>query len=214
MLSRTYPSECSIYDCDDLVVTNIRGMISDPIVLKRFYIPVGGDFSEYVPNDPATFSNEEIRFWPYNIKVGGTVCSGTNSVQLVDYHHMIFDPSWDLTTSGIDFWVESFYFSDYEIWTSFLSVDLSPLVPYPGCITPYMEMLKAAADLVPIIRAQNMSSIYAETEVSDKSTSFKKIAARSIDPWGDIAKGLDQELHELLERHCWKKILHTGIRLE
>ena len=213
MLTRTYPSECSIYGCDDLIISAIRDKIGDRVELKRYYIGIGGDFSEYVSTDPYTFVNEDVKFWPYNIKVGGTVCSGTDNPQIIDYHYMVFD-GYALTSSGIDFWVESFILSDYEIWTAYLSVDLSPYVNSNDCITEEMEILKASIDLIPSIRSLKFDDLYSSKEVTDKNTSYRKSISNTVDPYGDLIKKLQKDLDYLIESNCTKKILRTGYRIE
>ena len=213
MLTRTYPSECSIYNCDDMVVSEIRGLLGDPIVLKRFYTPVGGDFSEYVPDDAHTFVDMVDKFWPYSLKVGSTTCSGIDTTQIINYHYLVFDDAYDLTVSGVDFWVETFRFSDYEIWTTYLSVDLSPLVFYPECITPYMEMLKAAIDLARVLRGTYMEDLYLSKKIEDKNTSYQKTPTPA-DPWRDLMNKLQDELDELINRNCRKRLYRQGIRQE
>jgi hypothetical protein len=213
MITRTYPSECSLYNCDDMVISEIRGLLGDPVVLKRFYVSAGGDFSEYVPNDPYTFTSTEDKFWPYSLKVGNTTCSGVDCAQLINYHYLSFDESYNLVTSGIDFWLETFKFSDYDIWTAYLSVDLSPLVLYPECITPYMEMLKVAIDMSRILRGTYMDDMYVSREVTDKNTSYKRVPS-SADPWKDLMNKLQAELDDLIERNCRKRIYRGGIRQE
>lgn len=214
MLNRTYPSECSIYDCDDLVIGAIRDRIGDRSKLKRYYVAVGGDFSEFVPADNNTFENEDSKFWPYHIKVGGTVCSGIYDPQIVDYHYMVFDDSTDLTTSGIDFWVESFRFSDYEIWTAYLSVDLSSYVNNSDCITEEMEIIKASIDLLASIRSDFFDDLYTSKEVTDKNTSYRKTVSNTSDPYGDLIKKLQKDLDYLIELNCTKKLYQNGIRIE
>ena len=125
----------------------------------------------------------------------------------------MFDDAYDLTTSGIDFWTETFKFSDYEIWTTYLSVDLSPLVWYPECITPYMEMLKAAIDLARILRGTYMEDMYVSREVTDKNTSYRR-SPTPADPWRDLMLKLQAELDDLIERNCRKHLYRRGIRLE
>jgi hypothetical protein len=216
MLNRTYPSECSIYGCDDLIISAIRDKIGDRSELKRYYVAVGGDFDEYVPADAdtSTFSNEDIKFWPYSIKVGGAVCSGVYNPQVVDYHYLVFEDSYNLTASGIDFWVESFKLSDYEIWTAYLSVDLSSYVNDSACITDEMEILKAAIDLIPSIRVANMGDLYTTKEVVDKNTSYRKTVSNTADPYGDLLKRLQKDLDYLIELNCTKKLYQDGIRIE
>jgi hypothetical protein len=214
MLNRTYPSECSLYGCDDLVISAIRDKIGDRTELKRYYVTVGGDFSEFVPADPSTFSNEDVKFWPYHVKVGSTVCSGIYDPHVINYHYMVFDESYNLTTSGIDFWVESFKLSDYEIWTAYLSVDLSSYVVNTACVTEEMEILKAAIDLIPSIRVGNMDDLYTSKEVTDKNTSYRKTVSNTSDPYGDLLKRLQKDLDYLIELNCTKKLTSTGIRIE
>jgi hypothetical protein len=214
MLNRTYPSECSIYGCDDLIISAVRDKIGDKAELKRYYVGVGGDFTEYVPADPATFFSEEARFWPYHIKVGSTVCSGIYNPHVVNYHYMVFEDSTNLSASGIDFWVESFKLSDYEIWTAYLSVDLSTYVNNPDCVTPEMEILKAAIDLIPSIRVSNIDSLYTSKEVTDKNTSYRRTVSNTSDPYGELLRSLQKELDYLIELNCTKKLASTGIRIE
>jgi hypothetical protein len=214
MLTRTYPSECTVYNCDYLIVSAIRDRIGDRATLKRYYIPVSGDFSQYVPYDTGTFYDEDTRFWPYHIKVGDTVCSGTQDPQTMDYHYMTFtDPSRNLTASGIDFWVESFKLSDYEVWTAYLSVDLTGLVTNPDCISEDMNILKAAIDLVPVLRTYLINSLYIVRDVTDRDTKFKQQLMTGTDPFKDLVNGLQKELDKMIDK-CNKTPLNEGWRLE
>jgi hypothetical protein len=214
MLTRTYPSECTVYNCDYLIVSAIRDRIGDKPNLKRYYIPVSGDFSKYVPYDTSTFYDGDTRFWPYHIQVGATVCSGVTSPQTMDYHYMNFtDPSYNLTASGIDFWVESFRLSDYEIWTAYLSVDLTGLVKNPDCITEDMNILKAAIDLVPALRTNLINSLYIIRDVTDRDTRFRQQLMAGADPFKDLVSGMQKELDKIIDI-CNKTPINDGWRLE
>jgi len=214
MVSRTYPSECSTYNCDYMIVSAIRGRIGDTGVLKRYYIPTTGDFSRYVPYDTASFYDEETRFWPYYIKVGDTVCSGTADPQVIDYHYLVFqEENRDLTASGIDFWVESFRISDYEIWTTYLSVDLTGLVINEDCISEEMITLKAAIDLIPVMRTYLINTTYTVREVTDRDTRYRMQLLSGSDPYRDLLNNLQKELDKMIEQ-CNKTPINEGWRLE
>jgi hypothetical protein len=214
MISRTYPSECTIYNCDDLIISAIRDRLGDRIELKRIHIPNTGDFSEYVDSDNSTFYISDPKVWPYHIKVGTTTCSGLDNPQIINYHYLSF-PDYNLTASGVDFWVETFRLSDYEIWLSYLSVDLSPLVTNPDCITPEMEILKAAIDLIPSIRGKKFDDgEYSSKEIADKNTSYRQSLSGGVDPYRDLLNTLQRELDLLLEKNCLRKLYRGGYRIE
>jgi hypothetical protein len=214
MLTRTYPSECTVYNCDYLIVSAVRDRIGDKPSLKRYYIPTTGDFTTYVPYDTSTFYDEETRFWPYHISVGNTVCSGVSNPQIMDYHYMSFtDPQYNLTASGIDFWVESFKLSDYEIWTAYLSVDLTGLVRNPDCISEDMNILKAAIDLIPVLRVNLINGLYIVRDVTDRDSRFKQQLMTGVDPFKEMLGALQRELDRMIEK-CNKTPINAGWRNE
>jgi hypothetical protein len=214
MITRTYPSECTIYNCDSLITTAIRDRLGDRTVLKRFRLSPTDNFSDYIDGDTSTFYIENPKVWPYNLKVGNTVCSGIDCAQVIDYHYIALD-GYDLTASGMDFWLETFKLSDYEIWTAFLSVDLSPIVRTPNCITLEMEIIKAAIDLLPSIRDKMFEDgEYMSREVTDKNQSYRQSLAGGVDPYKDLLTTLQSELTRLIERNCYKRLYRGGYRLE
>ena len=214
MVTRTYPSECTIYNCDNDITTAVRDRLGDRISIKRFYLSSSDDLSLYINGDKSTFYLENPKMWPYSLSVGGVMCSGVECAQVIDYHYVSL-PEYDLTASGMDFWLETFKLSDYEIWTAYLSIDLTPIVKNPECITPEMEILKTAIDLLPSIRDKLFDDgDYMSREVQDKNQSYRQSLAGGVDPYKDLLNTLNYELTRLIERNCYRRLYHGGYRLE
>jgi len=214
MITRTYPTEYSLYGADVDIIQAIRDKIGDRLELRRYYLPSGNEnLARYVQTDNLTFYDSTTKFWPYHIKVGSLTCSGITNPQVLGYHYLVFqDPVGNVTTSGIDFWVDTFKLSDYEIWTAYLSVDLSPLVKDPDCITEDMEIIKAAIDLVPSMRTK-IDDLYTSKEVVDNDTRYRQDRATSIDPFKDLLDGLQDQLDKLIKENCYR-LLQDGYRVE
>jgi len=215
MITRTYPSETSLFDGDELIIRLIREKIGDKPKLTRFVVAPGSPTMEkYVMPDNLTFYNEVDRFWPYHLSVSGTTYSGIQNPQVLNYHYLSFDsPVSSLAAVPLDFWVENFFVSDYEIWTAFLSVDLTALVRKPECVTEEMEILKAAIDLLPVVRMNEQDRLYAVREVTDGDQRYKTSMGGSRDPYKDRVKDLQDELDRLIYE-CNHRPYFGGVRIE
>lgn len=214
MIYRTYPTEYSTFSGDETIISTIRDKIGDRVKLRRYYLPVGNSsVSDYVQDDNVTFYDDTVRYWPYHLTFSGTTYSGTTNPQVLDYKYMLFSsPISDLTAAAMDFWVETFYLSDFEIWTAYLNVDLTPFVDDPDCITEEMEMIKAAIDLVPSLRSAKMVDFYQEKSVVDDDVSYKQagLGGSRADPWKDVLKKLQDELDTLISE-CNNNLYNDGI---
>ena len=214
MLTRTYPSEIDVLDADELIVKQIREKMGDQPKLVRYIVKPGSDAAaKYIMDDNLTFYNDKDRFWPYNVTVSGTTYSGIDNPQILNYHYLTFsDPVQDLTQVPLDLWVETFFISDYEIWTTYLSIDLTPLVRNPACITENMNAIKAAIELIPVLRELEIEWLYATREVTDGDQKYRSTFG-TIDPYKDRLRDLQAELQRLIDM-CNKKPYFGGIRLE
>lgn len=213
MLTRTYPAEYDTFSGDEVIINAIRDKIGDRLELKRYVLAVGSqEITDYIMSDGLTFYDADTRFWPYHLTFSGTTYSGTTNPQVLNYHYMLFDSPVDLTAYASDFWVESFYLSDFEIWTAFLAVDLTPLVPDVSCITEDMNIVKAALDLVPSLRAAKAKYFYGGMEIQDNDTTFRQSELRS-DPFKDLVDKLQKELDDLIAE-CKTRLYQGGYRIE
>jgi len=213
MLTRTYPAEYDTFSGDEVIINAIRDKIGDRLELKRYVLAVGSqEVTDYVMSDGTTFYDADARFWPYHLTYSGTTYSGTTNPQVLNYHYMLFENPVDLTAYASDFWVESFYLSDFEIWTAFLAVDLTPLVPDVTCITEDMNIVKAALDLVPSLRASKAKYFYGGLEIQDNDTTFRQSELRS-DPFKDLVDKLQKELDDLINE-CKTRLYQGGYRIE
>lgn len=215
-LSRTYPAEwTTIDDADEAIIYSIREKIGDRPELKRYYLTSSNtdNMNRYIMDDGITFNDNGYRFWPYHLSIGGnTVASG---VDVLHYKYMYFGDYGDanLKDNNLDFWVEVFYLSDFEIWTAYLNVDLTPLVRREECITEDMEMLKAALDLVPALRVSKRDEFYSNKRVRDNDTEYERRLTTGVDPHKDLVKGLQSELDRLIDE-CNKRLYWDGYRIE
>jgi len=213
-ITRTYPPEWeSIEGADEAIIYSIRERIGDRPELNRYYLTAGSDnIAKYIMPDNVTFNDNGYRFWPYHLSVDDTtVASG---VSILSYKYMNFDGlEGNLTESNLDFWVEVFYLSDFEIWTAYLNVDLTPYVRRPECITETMEILKASVDLLPALRASKKDYFYANKRVRDNDTEYERSMMAGVDPLKDLVASLQKELDALIEK-CNKKLYMDGYRLE
>jgi hypothetical protein len=212
MIARTYPTEYSTFDGDYTIISTIRDKIGDRVKLRRYYLPVGNDnVDTYIQEDNLTFYDDNVRYWPYHLTFSGTTFSGTSNPQILDYQYMLFtDPVTDLSAAAMDFWVETFYLSDFEIWTAYLNVDLLPFFDNDDCITEEMEMLKAAIDLVPSLRAAHLD-LYRGKKVRDDDVEYTQndLGGSRADPWKDLLKKLQDELNELIAQ-CNTSLYNDG----
>jgi hypothetical protein len=212
MIARTYPTEYSTFDGDYTIISTIRDKIGDRVKLRRYYLPVGNDnVDTYIQEDNLTFYDDNVRYWPYHLTFSGTTFSGTSNPQILDYQYMLFtDPVTDLSAAAMDFWVETFYLSDFEIWTAYLNVDLLPFFDNDDCITEEMEMLKAAIDLVPSLRAARLD-LYRGKKVRDDDVEYTQndLGGSRADPWKDLLKKLQDELNELIAQ-CNTSLYNDG----
>jgi hypothetical protein len=213
-ITRTYPPEWeSIDSVDESIIYSIRERIGDRPELNRYYLTAGSDnIAKYIMPDNVTFNDNGYRFWPYHLSIDDTtVASG---VSILNYKYMNFDGvEENLTESNLDFWVEVFYLSDFEIWTAYLNVDLTPYVRKPECITETMEILKASVDLLPALRASKKDYFYANKRVRDNDTEYERSMMAGADPLKDLVASLQKELDALIEK-CNKKLYMDGYRLE
>lgn len=210
MISRTYPAEYSTFDGDAVIITQIRDKIGDRVSMKRYILP--DTETSYVMGDGLTFYDEDTRYWPYHIVHNSTTYSGVDNPQVLNYQYMVFDSPVDLSTNASDFWVESFYLSDFEIWTAYLSVDLTPLVLDSDCITDDMNILQAAIDLIDPLRTIKARFFYGGLEVRDNDTTYRKYEMRQ-DPYKDLVNRLQKQLQALIDE-CNTRLYHGGFRLE
>lgn len=212
--TRTYPAEWQTIGADESIIYSIRERIGDRPELRRYYLtPNSDNINRYVIDDKKTFNDNGNRFWPYHLSIdSATVASG---VDILSYKYMLFsevaDP--DLTDNQLDFWVEVFYLSDFEIWTAFLNVDLTPYVKRASCITEYMEILKASLDLIPALRVSKREYFYANKRVRDNDTEYERQMMSGVDPHKDLAAGLQAELNALYDA-CNKNVYVDGYRIE
>lgn len=217
-ITRTYPAEWeSIEGVDETIIYSIRERIGDRPELNRYYLLANSEnMSRYIMEDKLTFNDNGYRFWPYHLSIDGqTVSSG---VDVMRYKYMDFQrvpEETDLTDNTLDFWVETFYLSDFEIWTAFLSVDLTPFVKVASCITEYMEILKASVDLVPALRTskQVRDQYYTSKRVRDSDTEYEQRISTSADPYKDLLGQLQKELDTLIDK-CNKTPYMDGYRIE
>jgi hypothetical protein len=214
MINQTYPAEYTIYDADEDIINAIRDRIGDRLEFTRYYLPAAGSaIGNYVQDDDLTFYDSRKKFWPYHLKLGTLTCSGVTNPQVLGYKYLIFQsPIESLTASGIDFWVHTFKLSDYEIWSAYLSVDLTPLLKDPDCLSEEMEILKAAIDLI-VAHRTDIEDLYTSKEVVDNDTRYRRDKATGVDPLKDLVDGLQQELDRLIDE-CNKRLLQDGYRLE
>ena len=215
-LSRTYPAEwTTISEADEAIIYSIRERIGDRPELNRYYLLATNteNMNRYVMEDGVTFNDNGYRFWPYHLSIDGTtVASG---VDVLRYKYMHFGDCGDpnLKDNNLDFWVEIFFLSDFEIWTAYMNVDLTPLVRNEDCITEEMNMLKAAIDLIPALRASQREYLYAGKRVRDNDTEYEKKLMSGVDPHKDLLTALQKELDTLIDR-CNKTLYWDGYRIE
>lgn len=215
-LSRTYPAEwTTITSADEAIIYSIRERIGDRPELNRYYLPASNsdNMNRYIMEDGITFNDNGYRFWPYHLSIDGTTV--TSGVDILRYKYMYFEDYGDpnLKDNDLDFWVEFFYVSDFEIWTAYLNVDLTPLVRREECITEEMNILKAAIDLVPALRASKREEFYANKRVRDNDTEYERRLTSGVDPHKDLVDGLQAELDKLID-NCNKKLYWDGYRVE
>lgn len=213
MLTRTYPAEYDTFSGDEVIINAIRDKIGDRLELKRYILSSGSEtVTDFVMSDSQTFYDSDTRFWPYHLTYSGITYSGVTNPQVLNYHYMQFSNPVDLTTNTSDFWVETFYLSDFEIWTAYLSVDLTPLVTSVSCITEDMNIIKAAIDLVPSLRSAKARYFYGGMEVRDNDTTFRQSELK-YDPFKDLIDKLQKELDDLLYE-CNNRLYQGGYRIE
>lgn len=214
-ISRTYPAEwTTIAGADETIIYSIRERLGDQPELHRYYLPAGSEnMSRYIMGDNVTFNDNGYRFWPYHITIDSTPV--TSGIDIVSYKYMsLADASdGDITDNNLDFWLEVFYLSDFQIWTAYLNVDLTPLLRKEDCLTEEMTILKAAIDLIYPLRASQRESFYAGRRVRDNDTEFEKKMVSGVDPHKDLVEGLQAELDKLID-NCNKKIYVGGYRVE
>jgi hypothetical protein len=214
-ITRTFPAEwTTIAGADEAIIYSIRERIGDRPELNRYYLTANSDnMPKYIMEDNVTFNDNGYRFWPYHLSISGsTVASGVNVLR---YKYMDLAEASDgnVKDDNLDFWVEVFYLSDFEIWTAYLNVDLTPHVRKPECITETMEILKAAIDLLPALRASKKDYFYANKRVRDNDTEFEKSMMSGVDPHKDLLMALQKELDGLIDR-CNKTPYMDGYRIE
>jgi hypothetical protein len=214
-LIRTYPAEWSTIGADETIVSSIRDRIGDRPELRRYYILANSDnMNRYVMDDKVTFTDSNVRLWPYHLSINqATVTSG---IDVLNYKYInLGDSDNDLTADLLDFWVETFYLSDFEVWSAYLNVDLTSYVNNPECIVEEMEILKAAIDLVPALRTSRyvQDVVYSDRRVKDNDTEYQSKLASGVDPYKDLISKLQGELDKLLDR-CNKTPYVGGYRVE
>lgn len=214
-LTRTYPAEWYTIGADEAIVSSIRDRIGDRPELRRYYILASSDnMRRYIMDDKVTFTDNQVRLWPYHLSINqATVTSG---IDVLSYKYInLSEVDQDLTSDLLDFWVETFYLSDFEIWSAYLNADLTSYVNNPECITEEMEILKAAIDLVPALRTSKyvQDMVYSDRRVKDNDTEYQSKLASGVDPYKDLIGKLQGELDRLLDR-CNKTPYAGGYRVE
>lgn len=213
MISRTYPAEYSLFSGDEVIISSIRDRIGDRPAMRRYYLTIGSqEQTQYVVYDNHTFYDEETRFWPYHLLFNSTTYSGLDNPQVINYQYMQFEDSIDLSSATSDFWVETFYLSDFEIWTAYLSVDLTPLLRNTNCVTDEMNILKAAIDLVPALRTSKARYFYSSIKSRDNDTDFEQ-GRLQVDPYKDLVTKMRKELDTLIYE-CNHRLYQGGYRIE
>jgi hypothetical protein len=211
---RTFPAEWTTIGGSELIINSIRERIGDKPELQRYFLPANCEnMSKYIMDDNITFYDNRYKFWPYHLSISGaTVASG---VDVLHYKYMYFGDISDgnITDDPLDFWVESFYLSDFDIWNAYLSVDLDSYVRDSGCITEEMMVLKAALDLLPALRVSRKEQDYTRKRVRDNDTEYEKYMNTGVDPLKDTLATLQAEFDRLIN-NCNKNLYWDGYRVE
>lgn len=214
-LTRTYPAEwTTLAGVDETIIYAIREKIGDKAELKRYYLTAGSEnISRYIMDDGVTFYVKSQKFWPYHLSIDGTTVS--SGVDILNYQYLYFGDYGDanLTDNTLDFWLETFYLSDFEIWTAYLGTDLTSLVLKEDCISEEMEILQAALDLVPALRASKLDQIYSDKRVRDNDTEYERRLGSGVDPYKDLVAKLQDKLDALIDK-CNKTPYIGGYRVE
>jgi hypothetical protein len=206
---RTYPEEIELTPTQSGIISDMRIRIGDPIVIYNEYIASTETSARVISS--TTYYNSDIRFWPYNISINGTTCSGLTNPDVLTYQYLKFTDT--LTSKTLDFWLESFKLSNTELITLWENASLTGIVFNESCITAHMLFLKACLDALELLRTRSQNESYNRLTVEDADTRFVREPQTGIDPLKDLYQGISTELNQLIE-YCNKKPFSGGVRLE
>ena len=197
-IGTTYPVEQSFSPTVSGYIAKIRSLIGDNKGIKRDYIDscyndVMGDYYVYIL---------EEKSWPLRVTITTSAGVSTEFTTLSnpvvqDYQYVVFSGAQNQITPGttLDLWLETFQFSNKEIYDVYSTVD----VPGVPTADETIEMVLTAAALELAESEFNEFSVQAATRISDGDTLYDPTPAiqarqagikRLVDRLEDLTKHL------------------------